>query len=64
MIKCPKCNGELKVTNTMSEVNKIVRRRKCAVCGMYFFTEEVLKVYGETSEHDSGDEGRESRKEA
>ena len=59
MIKCPKCNGELKVTNTMSEVNKIVRRRKCAECGSYFFTEEVLKVYGESSESDPANEREE-----
>ena len=54
-MRCPKCKGELKVTNTMSEVNKIVRRRKCVECGSYFFTEEVIRTYGESSKSDSGE---------
>lgn len=50
MIRCPKCNGELRVTQTMNGTDKIVRRRKCAVCGTSFLTEEVLLYYGDLQE--------------
>lgn len=59
---CPKCKGKLTVTNTISEAHKIVRRRKCALCGSYFLSEEVLE-YGDIQETESGSgetEGEES----
>lgn len=53
MIRCPKCNGELRVTQTINGGEQIVRRRKCTICGTSFLTEEVLKDYGVISEEQS-----------
>ena len=58
MLRCPKCKGELRVTKTLNDDNQIVRRRKCAVCGASYLTEEVIRGYGETSKSDSIDERR------
>lgn len=39
---CPKCRAKIIVIDTVSESNRITRRRKCVKCSYRFFTEETI----------------------
>lgn len=40
-MRCPKCNGKAKVTDTINSAeNEIYRKRKCLACGHVFYTTE------------------------
>lgn len=40
-MKCPKCGGRVKVTDTTNSAeNEIYRKRACLVCGHVFYTTE------------------------
>lgn len=38
---CPECGGMTVVIDTAKECDCVIRRRKCKVCELNFFTEEV-----------------------
>lgn len=42
-MKCPKCNGKCRVTDTVQdrENNETLRERKCTECGHKFYTAET-----------------------
>ena len=41
-MKCPKCGGQTKVTESRLWGNTTLRRRKCLGCGRIFITEELI----------------------
>jgi len=41
-MRCEKCNGKLKVTNTYSIPHGSVHRRECTVCGDVLVTETAV----------------------
>ena len=41
-MKCIKCNGNTKVTETASTLLFVLRKRKCLECGNSFITREVI----------------------
>lgn len=49
MIKCPACNSNMIVTNTINERDCVIRRRVCDRCGEIRFTiEEIVEQETET----------------
>ena len=41
-MRCPVCNGDVKVIDSASNANLVVRRRKCLNCDYLFFTSETI----------------------
>ena len=39
-MKCPSCNGEISVLETINQPKSILRQRKCNECGFKFYTKE------------------------
>lgn len=45
---CPKCNGKVKVTDTVNAGNEeIYRRKMCLSCGLIFYTAEFQVDFDE-----------------
>ena len=40
-LKCPECNGKLKVDGSLADERMVVRKRKCLECGHILFTVEA-----------------------
>lgn len=43
---CAKCNNDAKVIDTTTLNDRVIRKRKCKVCGYVFFTEELRVAEG------------------
>ena len=41
-MKCPSCNGEISVLETINQQKVTYRQRKCNECGMKFYTKEEI----------------------
>ena len=41
-MRCPVCNGDVKVIDSASGANAVVRRRKCLNCNHTFHTSETI----------------------
>lgn len=39
---CPKCGGEVTVVDSRSDVETVVRRRRCKECRYVFYTQEII----------------------
>ena len=40
---CPNCGSRLNVNNTEDLQDKVLRKRRCKMCGRYYVTYEVLE---------------------
>lgn len=40
---CPNCGSRLNVNNTEDLEDKVLRKRRCKMCGRYYVTYEVLE---------------------
>ena len=43
-MKCTNCNGNVKVTDSVTIGNVVFRRRKCVECGKIIYTEESTSI--------------------
>lgn len=43
-MKCPSCNGEISVLETINQPKAILRQRKCNECGFKFYTKEEVVI--------------------
>lgn len=41
-MRCPSCEGEISVLETINQPKDILRQRKCNVCGFKFYTKEEI----------------------
>lgn len=41
-MRCPSCEGEISVLETINQPKDILRQRKCNVCGCKFYTKEEI----------------------
>lgn len=41
-MKCPNCNGEITVSETINQTLCTYRQKKCTECGFKFFTKEIV----------------------
>ena len=48
MIKCSKCKGNTRITNTYNSLDGdiVVRRRVCKDCGKVIVTQEIIVEHG------------------
>lgn len=48
---CPICGAKTKVADTYSDVDMVIRRRKCTECDHMFWTEEIETARRVTSRY-------------
>ena len=41
-MRCPICNGDVKVMDSGTNAKTVIRRRKCLDCNNIFFTSETI----------------------
>ena len=50
MMPCPKCSGKTQVLDTVTNKNRVIRRRHCMACTYDWYTMETLLVSDKRSE--------------
>jgi transcriptional regulator NrdR family protein len=41
-MRCPECKGDVKVVDSASNANTVIRRRRCLDCDYVFYTTETV----------------------